>query len=197
MGRVLVTPATLDPISLAEVKAHCRVDISDDDGLLAGFILAARQIAETNLRRALITQTWDVTLDYGWPSQTWKCARIVLPLSPVQSVTSISYVDSSGNAQTLAADQYKVATIETGETAIEPAYGVTWPSIRREMAAVTVRFVAGYGAQPGAIPEPIRQGMLMLIGHWYENRETVNVGNITTELPFATEMLWFPYRVFY
>lgn len=197
MGKALVTGPTLDPVSLAETKAHCRVSISDDDGLLAGYLVAARQHVETYLRRVLITQTWDVSFDYGWPSMTWKRERIELPFSPVQSVTSVTYIDSAGATQTLPPDQYKVARTDTGEWVIVPAYGASWPTVRREMEAVTVRFVCGYGSNPSDIPEPIRQAILLLVGHWYENREAVNVGNIVSELPFAVDALLFPFRVFY
>lgn len=197
MGKALIIGPSLDPVSLAEAKAHLRVDIADDDGLIAGYILAARVHVEQHLNRVLIAQTWDYTLDYGWPSKTWKCERVTLPLSPVMSVTSITYVASDGSSQTLDPSQYKVVNLDTGETAIVPAYGASWPSARREMGAVVVRFVAGYGTQPGGIPEPIRQAMLLLIGHWYENREAVNVGNIVSELPLACSALLFPYRVFY
>lgn len=200
MATILITPPTSDPITLVEAKAHCRVDIDDDDGLIAGYILAARHHLETEARRAFMTQTWDLTLDYTWPQERvdgcWR-NRIVLPRPPVQSVTSISYIDSAGATQTLAADQYKLAKADTGEWFVEPAYGVTWPSIRREMAAITVRFVAGYGSNPGDTPEPLRQAMLLLIGHWYENREAISIGNIVNELPLAVASLVFPFRVFY
>lgn len=200
MAETLVTPPAADPISLAEAKAHCRVFIDDDDGLLAGYILAARSHLEGETRRAFLTQTWELTLDYGWPRER-VCGvvrpRIVLPRPPVQSVASIKYIDSSGADQTLAADRYKLAKAGTGEWFIEPAYGVTWPSVRNEMAAITVRFVAGYGgATTGNLPEPLRQAMLLLVGHFNENREAVAAGTLT-ELPLAVASLVFPFRVFY
>lgn len=197
MGKALVAGPLLDPVSLAEAKSHLRVDIGDDDGLIVGYILAARVHVEQHLNRALLAQTWDFTLDYGWPSKAWKGQRVVLPMSPVISVTSITYVASDGSSQTLDPSQYKVANLDTGETVIVPAYGLSWPSVRQEIAAVAVRFVAGYGTQPGSIPEPIRQAMLLLIAHWYENREAVNAGNIISELPLACSALLFPYRIFY
>lgn len=200
MATILITPPTTDPISLAEAKAHCRIGIDDDDGLLAGYVLAARHHLETETRRAFMTQTWDLTLDYGWPvTRVDGCYRnrIVLPRPPVQSVTSISYIDGAGAAQTLATNQYKLAKADTGEWFIEPAYGVSWPTVRSEMAAITVRFVAGYGSSPGDVPEPLRQAMLLLVGHYYENREAVNVGAAVSELPLAVVSLVFPFRVFY
>jgi uncharacterized phiE125 gp8 family phage protein len=200
MATTLVTPPTADPITLVEAKAHARVEVDDDDGLLAGYIIAARVHLETETRRAFLTQTWDQSLDYDWPCEKVRGSvqrRIVMARPPLVSVTSISYVDTTGTTQTLAANQYKVAKADTGDWFIEPAYGVTWPSVRREMAAATVRFVAGYGSNPGDVPEPLRQAMLLLIGHWYENREAIIVGNIVSELPLAVASLVFPFRVFY
>lgn len=200
MATTLVTPPAAEVITLAEAKAHARVEIDDDDGLIAGYAIAARVHLEGETRRAFLTQTWDLTLDYGWPvvrEDGRHLNRIVLPRPPVQSVTSITYIDSAGATQTLAADQYKLAKASTGEWFVEPAYGVTWPSVRSEMAAITVRFVAGYGSNPGDVPEPLRQAMLLLIGHFYENREAINIGNIVNELPFAVAALVFPFRVFY
>lgn len=200
MGTTLVTPPTTDPVTLNEAKAHCRVAIPDDDGMLVTYLMAARQHIEKETRLALMTQTWDVTFDYEWPMQKidgCQKHRIVLPRPPVQSVTSITYVDSAGSTQTLAASQYKVAKADTGETLIEPAYAAIWPVVRREIAAITVRFVAGYGSNQGDVPEPLRQAVLLLVAHWYENREAVNVGNISSELPFTVAALVFPYRVFY
>lgn len=190
MGLSLVTAPALEPVSLAEAKAHCRIDTSDEDALLAGYILAARHHCETYLRRALMTQTWDFLLDTDWPD----C--IELPKPPLQSVTSITYYDSAGALQTLATDQYRVS-IKRNEGAIEPAYSVTWPTVRDQSDTIVVRFVCGYGSNPGDVPEQIRQAMLLLIGHWYNNRETVNIGNIVNEMPFAADALLFPFRVFY
>ena len=44
--------------------------------------------------------------------------------------------------------------------------------------------------------DDVKAAMLLLIGHWYANREAVNIGNITTEIPFAVEALLQPYRIY-
>ncbi len=44
------------------------------------------------------------------------------------------------------------------------------------------------------ITKAISQGALLLVGHWYANRETVAIGTIATELPMATNALWLPHR---
>lgn len=203
MGLELTVAPALDPISIAEARAQCRITDTDEDGLLAGYILAARHFVETYTRRALMTQTWRLTIDRAWPRvyerdlDRW-FYRIVLPRPPSQSVSSIQYVDLAGATQTLPADQYTPPRkLDTGEWAIEPAYGVTWPSVRDQLAAITVTFLAGYGNNPGDIPEGLRQAMLLLIGHSFDNREAVNVGNIVNEMPLAVDALLFQHRVFY
>lgn len=201
MGLALVTGPALDPISLAEAKSHCRVTSVDEDGLLLGYLLAARQHVEMITNRALITQTFDYTIDGDWPwvidSESHRHQRLIeIPKAPLIAVTSISYVDPTGSTQALASNQYAV----DGARAIGriyPAYGVNWPNLRCQNNSITVRFTAGYGTSPGSVPEPIRQAMLLLIGSWYEQRESVLIGQIPSELPFGVEALLASYRVFY
>lgn len=181
-----VAPAA-EPLTLAEAKAHLRVDSTSEDALITTLITVARQSAETFTRRALITQTWALKFD-AFPDE------ITVPLPPLQSVTSIGYVDSDGAAQTLATSGYQVNT-DTQPGRIKPAYGARWPATRADTyGAVTVTFVAGYGAAGSAVPEPIRQAMLMQIGHMFERRETSIAGTIIAQVPMATEWLLWPYR---
>lgn len=195
MGRTLITPPASDPVTVIEAKGHLRIDHDDDDGLIAGYILAARQAAEDFTRRKLFTQTWDITYDCNWPVEKingYPRPRIVLPFPPLQSVTHIKYFDTLGVEQTLASTQYRVdATSYEGR--IEPAYAVTWPTVRNMMATITVRIVVGYST----LPEPIRQAILLTVGHLYANRESVVVGTITAEVPQTAQVLLFPYRSFF
>jgi uncharacterized phiE125 gp8 family phage protein len=91
----------------------------------------------------------------------------------LQSVTSIIYVATDGTSTTLATTEYQVdATTEPGRVA--PAYGKIWPVTRAQMSAVTVVFVAGYGAA-SAVPDLIKTAMRLLVGCWYEQREPSKV----------------------
>lgn len=161
MGLSLVTGPTSEPVTLGEVKDHLSFDGAEKDGLIAGYVLAARREIETLTNRALMTQTWDYTINRGWPMKAadgcWR-QRIELPLAPVQSVTSVTYVDESGTTQTLGTSQYVLGT--DGELGvIFPAYGVEWPTTRDQPAAVSVRFVAGY-AQP---PDELRVAIMLRV----------------------------------
>lgn len=196
MGTRLITAPASDPIALYEARAQCHIDSPNEDGLLAGYILAARDAAETYLRRKLVTQTWELTIDGNWPRERTRgqiLPLIRLPFPPLQSVTSVTYYDTAGALQTLAANQYRVSTTEY-EGTIEPAYGVTWPSVRDQSETIIVRFVCGYA---GAIPESVRQALLLTIGHFFEHRESVITGTIASAMPHSAETLLFPYRVFY
>lgn len=194
----LVTGPATEPLTLAEAKAHARVAIAADDGLIAGYILAARSYLEEITGRAFLTQTWDYVIDGDWPWFNDLDARrhyrlIQIPKVPVQSVTSITYVDPAGAEQTLASNQY---VVDTGcpIASVYPAYGVDWPDVRCQRASITVRFVAGWSND---FPDALRQALLLLVGHFYENRESVVVGTIATELPMAVSALVAPYRVYF
>jgi uncharacterized phiE125 gp8 family phage protein len=194
----LVTAPAFDPISLSEAKAHCRVTSTDEDGLLVGYILAARQYVENETCKRLITQTLDYTIDYDWPCKFVRgCyeSRIEFPIGPVQSVTSISYIDSNGAIQTLSTSDYVLrnagVAMQSGDAYIEPAYGVTWPSVRWQGAAIIVRFVAGWDLSN--VPNPLMQAMRMLLAHATENREAVVNGSFT-EVPLGVESFLSSYR---
>lgn len=185
MARTLVTPPTVEPISVAEAKSHLRVEISTDDTLIGNLIAAARQHAETALRRALITQTWDLFLD-AFPSRN---GAISVPLPPLQTIDSIKYVDTFGVTRTLTGAKYKVDAA-TEPARVVPTYDEDWPETREEINAVTVRFTAGYGDAGDDVPEKLRQAMLLMIGHWYENREEVVIGGVPAPIPFAAKSLF-------
>ncbi len=171
MGLSLVTGPAVEPVSLAEAKARLRVSTSDDDADLTALLIGARQYAENYIRGALVTQTWDYKLDRGWPMvcvDGYVRQRIELPLHPVQSVTSVSYVDEAGATQTLNSALYTVH-IDRPFAYIEKAYDATWPSVRDVSAAVTVRFVAGY--LPAVVPDDIKTAILMHVRSIYDCEE--------------------------
>ncbi len=47
---------------------------------------------------------------------------------------------------------------------------------------------------PLVMDDDLQHGLLMLVGYWYENRETVNIGNIVNELPMASAAIFDMYR---
>lgn len=191
----LVTAPTVEPLSLAEVKTHLRVqsEVTDEDGLLEGLIVAARNRAEMETGRALITQTWNVLLD-----RTPTCA-LVMPKPPLQRIVSVSYVDNAGATQTWSSSLYQVSLM-SGDNAdfgrLQPAYGQIWPIVRNQMDALTVQMTGGYGDTASTVPQAIRQAMLLMIGQWYEVSRSGILADVRMELlPLAADTLLRPYRV--
>jgi uncharacterized phiE125 gp8 family phage protein len=188
MGLKLVIPPLYEPIGLEEAKDFLRVDTTADDALIDAQIIAARRHCEDFTGRALMPQTWDWTLD------VWPCDGVLrVPLAPFSSVASISYIDGGGASQAWAAENYQVAADpDAGRIAL--AYGKTFPTLRGgDLAAVTVRFVAGY-ASAGAIPQSLKQAILLLVAHWYHERRPVGVAQLA-EMPFQVSALLSPYKL--
>jgi uncharacterized phiE125 gp8 family phage protein len=172
-------PAT-EPVTLDEARQHLRLDALDDAEHLARVLAAARTWVEDATNLALINRTLDLSLDC-WPSV------IRLPRAPVVSVTWIKYLDSDGTQQTLATDQYYLAN--SGQPVrIVPQVGVTWPSLRGLPGQVTVRFIAGHGTAGSSSPLVLRQAILLLTSHWYEQREAA-APMAFQSIPFGVEML--------
>ena len=166
MNLSLITRSEIEPLTLEEAKTYCRVetDFTTDDTVLNRLIKSARDYAETFQSRQLITATWRLKL------HCWPCA-IELPLPPLQSVTSISYVDPDGATQTLSTDVYSVdTTAEPG--VIRLAYGQLWPSVRSQNdPPITITFVAGYGDEAGDVPDATIDAMGIHIDWRYRDRD--------------------------
>lgn len=187
MAYVVSTAPAAEPVLLAEAKLHLRVEHVDDDALIDVLIQAAREHVENHIKRPLITQVIDLTLDC-FPSE------ICINRQPVQTVDAINYVDGDGVSQVVLPADYDV-DVSSEPARITPSYGNSWPSIRAQNNAVSIEFTAGYGLTGAAVPAPIRQAMLLLISHWYENREAVVIGTISSTLPMAVDALLSVYKV--
>lgn len=185
-GLVQTVAPTTEPLTVAEAKQHLRVRHAAEDTLISGIISAARLMCETRLHKQLVTATWVMKMD-TFPRGT----VIRLPRPPLQSVTSVTYLDELGASQTLSASYYDVDTYSLpGRICLRPEY--SWPGTENGRAnAVTVTYVAGYGAA-ATIPPSVKSAMLLLIGHLYANREAVVSGVTPMELPLAVDALLAP-----
>ncbi len=182
---------TTEPISTAEAKAHLRVTVSDDDTLIDSLVEAARLRFESDTHRAMITQNWELTLD-SFPNSS--DVAILLPRPPLQSVTSIKYDDTDGNEQTWSSGSYRVDT-DSEPARVTPEYSEVYPTTRSVTGAVRIVYKTGYGDAASAVPQSFIQAMLMLVGHWYENREAVVVGVTTMDVPMTYQFMVAPWVV--
>jgi len=180
-GLTVNTAPTQEPVTLQEVKEYLRVDDSTDERIIRPFIETARRFCEEHTGRALMTQTLTLFLDAfeDMEDPLWEGMRtgpyinyyknyVVLPRSPVASVTHVKTFDDADTETTLAATKYYV------DNAREPARivlrtGETFPTALRVANAIEVKYVAGYTSQYN-VPEPLRLGILQHIAYLYEHR---------------------------
>lgn len=177
-------------ISLNDAKLHLRVDHSDDDTLIGNLVSAASSHLDGYsgvLGRALITQTWKIEADgFSDPFR--------LPVGNFLGVTSVKYYDANNAQQTLATSVYAALTDHLGPfICLKPSQ--VWPAIYTRRDAVEVIWTAGYGPTANDVPAGIRHAALLLIGHWYANREAVVTGDSVAELPLAVKALIEPFRL--
>ena len=151
-----------------EFSADIVVMSSDyiEDTAIMGQIKAARDYCEKITWRALATQT--IT---AYPTRFPSSNELELPRPPLQSVTSIKYKNSDGTEATLTETTDYLVDDERMFGRIVLAYGKSWPTFTPyPMNPIKIEYVAGY-SETNLIPETTKQAMLILIGHWYFNRE--------------------------
>lgn len=192
MGALVRTSApSVEPVTTAEAKAHCRIDSSDEDSYIDLLIELARDVIEDETSRRLITQT------YKWKLNNWPLARrLDFPVLPIQSVTSIVYTDREGTSTTFATSNY-IVDIDSEPARIVLKSGVLWPlpSLSLlEANAIVITFVAGYGDAASDVPERLKHAMKMIISHVFENREeTIPTAIRVEELPLGVQRLIRPF----
>lgn len=166
--QITSSPAT-EPVTLADMKLHLRVDDDTDDDLITSLISAARQWCEDYENRAYITQT--ITLKRDDLENV-----MVLPRPKLQSVTSIKYIDLNGVQQTVDSTIYNV-DIHSEPGRVTLAYNQNWPNYRGDVNGIEIIYVSGYGAA-SAVPAKTIAAIKLLTAHLYENRQVA----VTTEL---------------
>jgi len=187
MPLVLTAAPALEPVSVSEAKDYLRVDSAVEDPVVASLILAARLHIEGALDIAMVTQSWSLFLD-GWPED----GRVSIPLGPLKSVDSVKVYDADDTAQTVSPETYVVDLSALRPRLVRQA-GAVWPTPGRAANGIEIALTAGYGDTTDKVPQPIRQAVLMLAAHWYEQREPV-VFEKPDELPHGVADLLKPYR---
>jgi uncharacterized phiE125 gp8 family phage protein len=187
-GLSIVTAASSDPVTTDEAKTHVAVDDTFYDTFIGSLITAATSHVEALTNRQIMSATFDLKVD-RFPGGR---RHLFLPRGQLTSVTSVSYTDTNGASQTFSASDYAVVTAQEPGL-IEPVYDKVWPAARLQADSVVVRFVAGY-ASAADVPQGIKQAILLLVGHWFNNREGVTFGS-TSEVPMAVRSLADQFRL--
>ena len=181
------TLATNPLFTTAEAKDFLKVDTNADDTLIDNLIKAATQSCEIYTNRyfldTLVTQYADKWADI---ENLYK--------SPVSSITHIKYYDSDDSLQTLAGTVYLLDEVsQPARIGLKP--NQSYPNIANRINAIEVKYTVGYGTAASSVPEAIRQAVLITIGNFYENRQSVITGRIATELPLSSQYLLNQYKI--
>lgn len=166
MDYAVTTAPTTEPVSLEEAKIFLRTigdDVSEDDAVLTPVISAAREYCENVTGRSLAPQT--VT---AYPSSF--TTTMLLPRPPVVEVLAVRYRDESGVAKVVDPSKYVVNTFEGTITMLDIPQFKPYPANPYE-----IEYVTGYTKEQ--LPRAIRQAILMLLTHWYDNREAIAAGS--------------------
>jgi uncharacterized phiE125 gp8 family phage protein len=179
---VLVAAPIAEPLTVSQIKEHARIDISDDDVLLPGYIAAARRYCEMVAGRTFFSTTWRLVLN-AWP----RSQEIELPRPPLQSVTAMTYTDEDGDTATFDSSNYYVVTATTPGLLVLKK-NRAWPPVTLRRGGLIIEFVAGWTAT-NSIPAEYKQAIALLVAHWYENREAALTGQVSNEIAFAVDSL--------
>lgn len=187
------TPPASEPVTVTELDTHLRGDgelETNESSYLTSLITAAREHIENETHRAMINQTWTLYMD-AWPTvrrasdDWWDGVRegalssiggsqrfVELPVAPLVSVTSVKTFDGENVSSTFASSNYFLDTNSVlGRVVLNN--GTVWPVVTRNLNGIEIIYVAGYGASATSVPGALKQAVLQLAAHWYENREYV------------------------
>lgn len=183
MSLRLTVPPAVEPLELGDVKQHSVVEHAFSDAMLERLLLAARKLVESLTWRQLITATYE-----------WKFDRLTttlyVPRPRLQSVTSLKYRDQNGDLVTLVEGTDFDVDSNSEPGRIVPVMNGSWPPTRGHIHDVECVFDAGYGDTAADVPEQLKQAMLVIVDHWYQNRD--GAGSF---VPPAAKILMQEFRV--
>ena len=172
---VVTVAAASEPLDTVSAVEHLRAQGAGADSEIARLVSAARAYVENYTGTRLITQTLALRSD-DWADLE------NLPVAPVQSITSISYVDTDGATQTLAGSVYDARLYGLAPT-IVLKFNQVWPTIQMG-SLITVTAVVGYGAAAD-VPSDLIHALRLLLGDFYQFRETAQADQSGSAYPVA------------
>jgi len=185
MAQRITQPST-EPVTLADVKAQLNIKDTTQDAVITRRIKEAREYIEEYLQRSLMLASWRVILDEFPP-------EIELPYAPVSAIISVKYVDTSGVQHTMSNTEYVLDNYSEPAWLV-PYYGTSWPATLDAYNVVEVVYSAGY-ASADEVPQPIKEAIMLLVGHWMNFQGNIESGSVITRVPLAVEQLVFPWKV--
>lgn len=177
--KVITPPAAA--LTLEQLRRHCKIDpptsANDADTDLSAALAAAQATAEHHTGISIGSQTLELALD-AFPD-----GGIALPRGPVTSITSVTYLDASGDSQVLSSGAYRLNDYATPQELL-PIVDTEWPDTYPDVNAVKIRYVAGAATLDGAVAQALR----LLAGLYFDNRNAADKGEMP-EIPFGVKVL--------
>jgi hypothetical protein len=185
-----VTQPDIEPVTLEEARMHLRVTGTEEDAIILGLIVAAREWVEDETGRSLIDQTWRLTLsEYAWMfsnvdsdtvrgayTGTWfprSDGGILLRKSPVISITSFATVDSAGVETAVDPTTYEVREAGSKWPALYAVNGGSWTS-----GTMRIVFRAGFADRLGSplqgiqmVPERFKHAIKLWVEAHFDRDE--------------------------
>jgi len=182
-----VTLSETPLFTTAEAKDFLKIDTNADDTLIDNLIKAATESCQ------IYTNQYFLDTVVEQYSDKWS-EIYTLYKSPVSSITHIKYYDTNDTEQTWSDTNYILDDVSK-PARIGLAVDATLPSLSDRINAVHVKYTVGYGTASTDVPDGIKQAVLLTLGNWYENRQTVITGRTATELPLSSQYLLDQYKV--
>lgn len=185
MTYALITPPAVEPLTLAEVKMHLRLDGTEEDSLLSALIVAARDYLERETGLCLITQGWRLYLD-DWP----ETGLIQIAKGPLQVIQDITVYDAEGVASAVSLDGHVLDAVS------EPARLCLAhrPPVGKSLNGIEINMLAGFGDSALQVPDTLKRAMLMHVALMYELRGAIAQDMQPAAVPSGYERLISPYR---
>lgn len=186
MSAYCLTAPAVEPLSVADAKTFLRVEHGDDDAIIAALVAAARHHVEALTRSGLITQTWRLVLD-RWPGN----GRVTPRLNPLRALAAARIYNESG--VTSAIDVAGFVIDRAAGVIAAPGWSLPVPG--RSVAGIELDIEIGFGDAAADVPPTLLQAIRMLVGHWYENRGLIAIGQSVAMMPASVNAMISSHRV--
>ena len=184
MTYALITAPVAEPLTLAEIKAHLRIDGTAEDGLLTSLITTVREYLERATGLALISQGWRLYLD-TWPGS----GVLEISRGPVISIEAVRTFDELGDESAVPLTGHVLDGVRRpARLWLRESVGV-----RQAINGVEVDFTAGFGESGADVPDTLKRAMLLHAAHCYEFRGAVPLDMQPASVPEAYDRLVAPF----
>lgn len=176
----VVTPAAAEPVTVAEMKEHLRVDWDEEDTYIGDLITACRRMFTGMTNRVCVNEKYTERFE-NWPRDK---GEILLQRAPLSTVSTVVYTDTAGATNSWASSNYTTVTgQEPGRLVLK--FSGQWPTDSLQPGLpIVVTYTSGYGTSADDVPADLKLAIKAMVAHYYDNREPVVVGTIASEIPY-------------